>query len=56
MFGIVLAVLLLIFGIFLKTTKDPGFAGSKKFSWVFIIIGILSLIGKLVIMYQKGEL
>ncbi|MBU4538391.1 MAG: hypothetical protein L6264_11560 [Weeksellaceae bacterium] len=56
MFGIVLAVLLLVFGIFLRTTKDPGFAGSKRFSWFFIIGSVLSLIGKLVIMYQKGEL
>lgn len=56
MFQLFLGVLLLIFGIFLKTTKYLGFAKSKKFSWLFIAIGILSLIGKLVIMYQKREL
>lgn len=56
MFGIILAVAIMVFGIFLKTTSDPKFVGSKKFSWMFIILGILSVVGKLVIMYQKGEL
>ncbi|WP_185146661.1 hypothetical protein [Chryseobacterium sp.] len=56
MFGIFLALILLIFGIFLKVTKDPGFAASKRFSWLFIVIGILTLAGKLIIMYQKGQL
>jgi len=56
MIGIILAVFILIFGIFLKVTKDPKFASSKKYSWMFIIIGILTLVGKFVIMYQKGEL
>ncbi|MGA9213054.1 hypothetical protein [Kaistella sp.] len=56
MFGIILSILIAIFGVFLKTTKDPGFAKSKKFAWLFIAIGVLSLVGKLIIMYQKGEL
>ena len=56
MFQLFLGVLLLNFGIFLKVTKDPGFAKSKKFSWMFIAIGILSIIGKLVIIYQTGKL
>jgi len=56
MFGIILAIFILVFGIYLKITKDPKLATSKKFSWMFIIIGILTLVGKLVIMYQKGEL
>ena len=56
MFGIVLAIFILVFGIYLKITKDPKLATSKKFSWMFIIIGILTLVGKLVIRYQKGEL
>ena len=56
MFGIILAVFILIFGIFLRITNDPKFASSKKYSWMFIIIGILTLVGKFVIMYQKGEL
>ena len=56
MFQLLLGLLLLIFGIFLKTTSNPGFASSKKFSWLFIAIGAITLIGKLVIMYQKGEL
>ncbi|MDQ0476156.1 MULTISPECIES: hypothetical protein [Chryseobacterium] len=56
MLQLFLGLLILIFGVFLKTTKDPGFAKSKKFSWMFILIGILSIMGKLVIMYQQGEL
>lgn len=56
MFGIVLGVFILIFGLFLKVTKDPKLATSKKFSWMFILIGILSVIGKLFMMYQKGEI
>ena len=56
MFGISLAFVILFFGIFLKTTSNPGFTSSKKFSWLFIVIGAITLIGKLVIMYQKGEL
>ncbi len=56
MIGIILAILILVFGIFLKTTKDPKLSTSKKYSWMFIIVGIISLIGKLLIMYQKGEL
>jgi len=56
MLGIILAIFILIFGIFLKVTKDPKLASSRKFSWMFILIGALSIIGKLLIMYQKGEL
>lgn len=56
MFGILLSVFMLIFGIFLRFTKDPGFSGAKRLSWLFIILGILSIAGKLIILYQKGEL
>ncbi len=56
MFGIALSAFMLIFGVFLRFTKDPGFAGAKRFSWLFIALGILSIAGKLIILYQKGEL
>ena len=56
MFQIVLGILMVIFGVFLKVTKEPGFAKSKRFSWMFIAIGLLSIIAELVITYQKGEL
>ena len=56
MFGLALSVLILIFGIFLKTTNNPGFASSKQFSWLFIILGIITLVGKIIILNQKGEL
>lgn len=56
MFQLFLGLLLLVFGIFLKLTNDPGFAKSRRFAWMFIAIGALSLLGKLIIMYQTGEL
>ena len=56
MFGLALSVLILVFGIFLRTTDNPGFASSKRFSWLFIILGIITLIGRIVILNQKGEL
>lgn len=56
MFGILLAVFILGFGIFLKTTRNEGFANSKKLSWLLIATGLITLVGKLLIMYQKGEL
>ena len=56
MFGILLSVFILLFGIFLKFTKDPGFAGAKRFSWLFIVLGLLTIAGKLIIIYQKGEI
>jgi hypothetical protein len=47
MFGIALSAFMLVFGIFLKLTKNPGFAQNKKFAWIFITIGTLSLIFKI---------
>jgi hypothetical protein len=55
MFQLVLGLLILGFGIFLKVTKDPGFKKSKKFSWMFIAIGVLSIFGKLLLLYQTGD-
>jgi len=56
MFGILLSAFILLFGIFLKFTKNPGFTSAKRFSWLFIILGLLTIAGKLIILYQKGEL
>ncbi|WP_312421477.1 hypothetical protein [Epilithonimonas sp.] len=56
MFGLALSILILVFGIFLRITDNRGFASSKRFSWLFIALGIITLIGKIVILYQKGEL
>ncbi len=56
MIGLIVAIAILIFGIFLRSTNDPKLESSKRFSWMFILIGILTLVGKLVIMYQNGEL
>lgn len=56
MIGLIVAIVILIFGIFLRSTNNPKLESSKRFSWMFILIGILTLVGKLVIMYQNGEL
>lgn len=47
MFGIIVAAFMLVFGIFLKLTKNPGFTQNKKFAWIFIGIGLVSLIFKI---------
>lgn len=56
MFQIFLGLLILIFGVFLKVTKDSGFSRTKKFWWMFVAIGVLAIIGQLFIKYQLGEL
>ena len=56
MFQLFLGLLIFAFGIFLKVTKDPGFAKSKKFAWLFIAIGILSIFAKLVLFYLTGKM
>lgn len=56
MFQLFLGFLLFIFGIFLKLTKEQGFAKSKRFWWMFVLIGILSMVAQIFIMKQKGEL
>lgn len=53
MFGIILSALILCFGIFLKVTNNPGFASSKRFAWMFIIVGLLSLIFKVYTQYYQ---
>lgn len=47
MLGIVWAALILLFGIFLKITQNPGFTKSKKLAWIFIALGALALIFKI---------
>ncbi|WP_449400872.1 hypothetical protein [Chryseobacterium wanjuense] len=48
MLGIIVSAFMLAFGIFLKMTKNPGFAQNKKFAWVFIGIGAISLVFKII--------
>ncbi len=47
MFGIIIAAFMLGFGIFLTLTKNPGFARNKKFAWMFIAIGLIALVFKI---------
>lgn len=55
MIQIILSVVFIIFGIFLKTTKKPGLQQSRRFSLFFIILGILTLIGKIILIYIESE-
>ncbi|WEK68243.1 MAG: hypothetical protein P0Y62_10210 [Candidatus Chryseobacterium colombiense] len=48
MIQIILAIIILLFGLFLKRTNHPGFRSSKKFAVMFIVLGGAVLIGKLV--------
>lgn len=48
MFGIIVSAFMLTFGIFLKLTKNPGFAQNKKLAWIFIGIGAISLVFKII--------
>ncbi len=47
MFGIIVSACMLAFGIFLALTKNPGFARNKKFTWMFIAIGLIALVFKI---------
>lgn len=53
MIGIILSIGFIIFGVFLKTTKNPGFQSSKKFAWIFVILGLITLLGKLTLLYLQ---
>ncbi|WP_165584996.1 hypothetical protein [Chryseobacterium taiwanense] len=48
MIQIILAIIILLFGLFLKKTNHPGFRSSKRFAIMFIILGGAVLISKLV--------
>ncbi|MDF2931311.1 MAG: hypothetical protein K0R36_642 [Chryseobacterium sp.] len=47
MSGIIVAAFMLAFGVFLQLTKNPRLVHNKKFAWVFIGIGTISLIFKI---------
>lgn len=47
MLGIIVSACMLAFGVLLKLTKNPGFVQNKKFAWIFIGIGLVSLIFKI---------
>lgn len=51
MLGVILSILIIFFGIFLKITQIPSLQSSKKMSWLFIALGIFSLAGKIVLHY-----
>lgn len=54
MFGIAVAACMLAFGIFMKLTKNPGFARNKKLAWVFIGIGFVALVFKIYMFSENG--
>lgn len=53
MIGLVLSFAILTFGFYLRATTNPGLQSSKKMAWVFILLGILTFIGKLTLMFLK---
>ncbi|PIF47390.1 hypothetical protein CLU96_4442 [Chryseobacterium sp. 52] len=55
MLQIILPIVFIIFGIFLKTTTSPGFKSSKRFAIMFIILGISTLTAKFILMYLKSK-
>ncbi|MDR6516818.1 hypothetical protein J2780_003427 [Chryseobacterium camelliae] len=55
MIQIILSVVFLGFGIFLKLTDHPGFRSSKRFSVLFIILGTLTLTAKLILIYLASK-
>jgi len=55
MLQIILPIVFLIFGIFLKKTNMEGFKGSKRFANMFIILGISTLVAKFILIYLKSK-
>ncbi len=55
MLQIILPIVFLIFGLFLKKTNHPGFRSSKKFAIMFIILGVSTLTAKFILMYLKSK-
>lgn len=48
------SLLFIAFGLFLKNTNNQGFQRSRRFSVFFIVSGILTLIGSIILMYLKS--
>jgi len=55
MLQIILPIVFIIFGIFLKNTSITGFQRSRRFSVFFIVLGILTLISGIILMYLKSK-
>ena len=51
----ILPILFIIFGLVVKRSKDPRLASSQKIATILIILGIITLIGKIFIEYNKGN-
>ena len=54
MFQVILSVVFIVFGIFLKNTTNPGFQSSKRMSIFLILLGIFSLIGSILLLFTKN--
>ena len=48
MLQIILPIIFLLFGFFMKETNNEGFRSSKKFANMFIILGISKLVAKFI--------
>lgn len=49
----ILPILFIIFGLVIKKSKDPRFASSQKMATILIVLGVIALIGKIFIEYNK---
>ncbi len=47
-----LPIVFIIFGLVLKYSKDPRWDSSRKMSTILIILGIVTLIGRILLDYQ----
>lgn len=56
MLQIALPILFILFGLFLKKTDMKGFQSSKKFSNMFLLLGISTLVAGIIIIYMKSKL
>lgn len=49
----ILPVIFIVLGIFIKTSNDPRWKTSKKMSTLLIILGVLTLVGKIILDFSK---
>ncbi len=49
----ILPVIFIVLGLVIKFSKDPRWDSSRKMSTILIILGILTLLGKIFIDYNK---
>ncbi len=51
----ILPIIFLVLGIVIQTSKDPRWASSKKMGKVLIVLGIITLIARLVLYFAVSK-